>query len=156
MADIVLQHLEGSRKCADLFAGCGAFALRLARQASVRAVEAETAALQALDRAARHHPGLKPVGIERRDLFRSPLQPEDFKPLDAVIFDPPRAGAEAQCRALAKSTITKVAAVSCNPMTLARDLRILIDGGFKLLRVTPIDQFLWSPHVEAVALLERG
>lgn len=156
MADLILQHFDGASKCADLFAGCGAFALRLARQSAVHAVESEPRALQALDSAARHHAGLKPVTTERRDLFRSPLQPSDLKSFDCVVFDPPRAGAEAQATALATSTVSRVAAVSCNPNTLARDVRILIDGGFKLRSVTPIDQFLWSPHVEAVALLERG
>jgi 23S rRNA (uracil1939-C5)-methyltransferase len=83
------------------------------------------------------------------------MQPLDLKNFDGLCFDPPRAGAEQQCRELAKSRVQKIAAVSCNPSTLARDLRILIDGGYKLKSVTPIDQFLWSSHVEAVALLER-
>jgi 23S rRNA (uracil1939-C5)-methyltransferase len=99
--------------------------------------------------------GLKPVTVERRDLFRRPLTVQELKAFDAVVFDPPRAGAEAQCVQLAKSGVRRIAAVSCNPLTLARDLRILLDGGFKLVSVTPFDQFLWSPHVEAVALLER-
>ena len=102
------------------------------------------------------HPLVLPgVRLPRRDLFRRPMQPLDLKNFDGLCFDPPRAGAEQQCRELAKSKVQRIAAVSCNPTTLARDLRILIDGGYRLKSVTPIDQFLWSSHVEAVALLER-
>jgi 23S rRNA (uracil1939-C5)-methyltransferase len=155
MAELVIGHVGKSKLVADLFSGCGTFALRLARTCAVHAVEFDGPALSALDQAARRTQGLKPVTIERRDLFRRPLQPMDLKKTDAVIFDPPRAGAETQAKELARSKVAKIAAVSCNPVTLARDLRILIDGGYKLLSVTPIDQFLWSSHVEAVALLER-
>jgi len=95
------------------------------------------------------------VSIERRDLFRSPLQVADLKTCGGVVFDPSRAGAEAQSHALVQSKVQRIVAVSCNPVTLARDLRIRIDGGFRLVGVTPINQFLWSGHVEAVALLER-
>ena len=155
MIGIVDAHLNGAKRIADLFSGCGTFALPLARQAAVHAVEGDGAALEALDQAARHTAGLKPVTVERRDLFRRPLTAAELKKTDGVVFDPPRAGAQAQASEIAASGVSKVAAVSCNPATLARDLRILIDGGFKLVSVTPIDQFLWSPHVEAVALLER-
>ena len=155
MADLVTGHLAKSKRVADLFAGTGTFALRLARKSAVHAVEFDAPALAALDHAARNAQGLKPISVERRDLFRRPLLPLDLKYIDGVVFDPPRAGAEAQCHELARSKVTKIAAVSCNPVTLARDLRLLIDGGFKLKSVTPIDQFLWSSHVEAVALLER-
>ncbi|MDA4844838.1 class I SAM-dependent RNA methyltransferase [Hoeflea poritis] len=155
MIDIVGAHLNGAKRIADLFSGCGTFALPLARQAAVDAAENDGAALKALDQAARHTPGLKPVTVERRDLFRRPLSTAELKKTDGVVFDPPRAGAQAQAREIAASGVSKVAAVSCNPATLARDLRILIDGGFRLVSVLPIDQFLWSPHVEAIALLER-
>jgi 23S rRNA (uracil1939-C5)-methyltransferase len=155
MAAIVIGHVGKAKRVADLFAGCGTFSLRLARTAHVHAVEFEATALAALDQAARHAQGLKPVTIERRDLIRRPLQPLDLKQLEAVVFDPPFAGAEAQCQELARSKVSRVAAVSCNPVTLARDLAILIAGGYRLRSVTPIDQFLWSSHVEAVALLER-
>jgi 23S rRNA (uracil1939-C5)-methyltransferase len=155
MAGLVTAHLAKSKRVADLFSGLGTFALRLARKSAVHAVEFDAPALAALDHAARHAQGLKPVSIERRDLFRRPMQATDLKAFDGLCFDPPRAGAEQQCRELAKSKVQKIAAVSCNPVTLARDLRILIDGGYKLKSVTPIDQFLWSSHVEAVALLER-
>jgi 23S rRNA (uracil1939-C5)-methyltransferase len=155
MAELVIDHIGKAKRVADLFAGCGTFSLRLAKKSAVHAVEFEAPALAALDHAARNSQGLKPVTVERRDLFRRPLQPMDLKNIDALVFDPPRAGAEAQCHELAKSKVARIAAVSCNPVTLARDLAILIAGGYRLTSVTPIDQFLWSSHVEAVALLER-
>ncbi|MER0236824.1 class I SAM-dependent RNA methyltransferase [Fulvimarina sp. MAC8] len=156
MAELVLGHLAKAKRVADLFAGSGAFTLRLAKGAKVHAVEGEAGALAALDSAARQASGLKPITQDRRDLFRRPMTVKDLKPYDGVVFDPPRAGAEGIANALAGSAVKRVAAVSCNPQTLGRDLRILIDGGYKLKSVTPIDQFLWSHHVEAVALLERG
>jgi 23S rRNA (uracil1939-C5)-methyltransferase len=155
MADIVGGHLKRARKVADLFAGCGSFALRLAAKSEVHAVEGDAAALSALDRGSRFATGLKRVTGERRDLFRRPLTFKELNAFDGVVFDPPRAGAEDQSKQIARSDVPFVAAVSCNPVTLARDLRILIDGGYALKSVTPIDQFLWSPHVEAVALLEK-
>lgn len=156
MAELVCGHLSGCKRVADLFSGSGTFALRLARQSSVTAVESDGAALAALDAAARHAQGLKPVRVERRDLFRRPLMTAELKAFDGVAFDPPRAGAEAQAKELARSAVKRIAAVSCNPATLARDLRILVDGGYRIDSVHPIDQFLWSPHVEAVALLSRA
>ncbi|WP_457935686.1 class I SAM-dependent RNA methyltransferase [Mesorhizobium sp. 10J20-29] len=155
MVDLVGNHLSRARKVADLFAGSGAFALRLARNSEVRAVESDAAALSALDRAFRFTPGLKRVTTERRDLFRRPLTFKELNAFDGLVFDPPRAGAEDQSKQIARSDVPLVAAVSCNPATLARDLSILIAGGYQLKSVTPIDQFLWSPHVEAVALLEK-
>jgi 23S rRNA (uracil1939-C5)-methyltransferase len=155
MVELVGTHLARARKIADLFSGCGTFALRLARRAEVHAFEGDAAALSTCDRAFRHATGLKRVTGERRDLFRRPLSFKELASFDGLVFDPPRAGAEEQARQIARSEIPFVAAVSCNPATLARDLRILIDGGYSLKSVTPIDQFLWSPHVEAVALLEK-
>ncbi|TIP90357.1 MAG: class I SAM-dependent RNA methyltransferase, partial [Mesorhizobium sp.] len=155
MADIVGRHLARAKKIADLFAGCGSFALRLAAKSEIHAVEGDAAALLALDRAFRFASGLKRVTSERRDLFRRPLTFKELNAFDGIVFDPPRAGAEDQSKQIARSDVPLVAAVSCNPVTLARDLRILIDGGYALKSVTPIDQFLWSPHVEAVALLEK-
>lgn len=156
MAALAIEHIGKAKKVADLFAGVGTFALRLARKASVHAVESDDRAVKALDFAARNTQGLKPVTAERRDLFRRPLMTSEFKGFDAVVFDPPRAGAEAQCAELARSQVKKVVAISCNPLTLARDLSILIAGGYRIDQVTPIDQFLWSPHVEAVATLTKG
>ncbi|NTJ42806.1 class I SAM-dependent RNA methyltransferase [Agrobacterium larrymoorei] len=155
MADLVFSHVGKSKRIADLFCGTGTFALRLARVARVHAVEAEDKPLKALDFAARNTQGLKPVSIEKRDLFRHALIAKELKNYDAVVFDPPRAGAELQSKELARSTVRKIVAVSCNPLSLARDLSILIQGGYRVTRVVPIDQFLWSPHVEAVAFLEK-
>lgn len=155
MAGLAAGHLRKARRVADLFAGSGAFTFRLAEGSEVHAVEAEAAALSALDRAMRSTTGLKRITHERRDLFRRPLTFKELNAFDGVVFDPPRSGAEDQCVQLARSDVPCVAAVSCNPATLARDLRILLDGGYALKSVTPVDQFLWSPHVEAVALLEK-
>jgi 23S rRNA (uracil1939-C5)-methyltransferase len=155
MADLVLPHLSRAKKVADLFAGAGSFALRLAKRSEVHAVEGDAAALAALDRGFRQSSGLKRVTTERRDLFRRPLTFKEFDAFDGLVFDPPRAGAEDQSKQLARSDVPYVAAVSCNPGTLARDLSILVTGGYRVRSVTPIDQFLWSPHVEAVALLEK-
>lgn len=155
MAGLVGAHLGRSKKIADLFAGSGAFALRLAKASQVHAVEGEAPALATLDRAARFASGLKQVTTERRDLFRRPLMVKELARFDGLVFDPPRAGAEDQAKQIARSDIPAVAAVSCNPITLARDLSILVEGGYRVKRVIPLDQFLWSPHVEAVALLEK-
>ncbi|MBX3576011.1 MAG: class I SAM-dependent RNA methyltransferase [Rhizobiaceae bacterium] len=155
MAGLVLGHVGKARRVADLFAGSGAFALRLAAQAEVHAVESDPAALAALDRASRNTLGLRRVTVEKRDLFRRPLTAHDLDTFGAVVFDPPRAGAEDQSKQIARSTVPLVAAVSCNPTTLARDLGILVAGGYRVMSITPLDQFLWSPHVEAVALLEK-
>lgn len=155
MAELVGGHLSRAKKVADLFAGCGSFALRLAAKAEVHAVEGEAAALAALDHGFRFASGLRRVTTERRDLFRRPLTFKELAAFDALVFDPPRAGAEDQSKQIARSDVPLVAAVSCNPVTLARDLAILLEGGYRLKSVVPIDQFLWSPHVEAVALLEK-
>jgi 23S rRNA (uracil1939-C5)-methyltransferase len=155
MVELVLAHVGKAKRVTDLFAGSGTFSLRLARHAKVHAVEGDDKAMKALDAAARNTQGLKPVSIEKRDLFRRPMMVSELKSYDAVVFDPPRAGAEAQMRELARSGVKTVAAVSCNPITMARDLKILVEGGYKIKEVTPIDQFLWSPHVEAVALLVK-
>jgi 23S rRNA (uracil1939-C5)-methyltransferase len=155
MAALVTGHLAKAKRVADLFAGSGAFTFPLARQSAVHAVEGDKTSVAALDRARRATQSLKPVTVQTRDLFRRPLTAKELNEFQGVVFDPPRAGAEAQARQIAASTVKRVAAVSCNPATLARDLRILADGGYRIVSVTPIDQFLWSPHVEAVTLLER-
>lgn len=155
MAAEVVGHLGKAKQAADLFAGAGAFALRMAGRMQVHAVEGDGPALAALDGGFRGAADLKKVTVEKRDLFQHPLLPRELLGYDALVFDPPRAGAEAQVKHLAKANIRKVAAVSCNPVTLARDLEILIAGGYRLLSVTPYDQFLFTAHVEAVALLEK-
>ena len=155
MAELVLTHLASAKRVVDYFSGSGTFSLRLARHSAVHAVESEAASLAAQDQAYRYVTGLKPLTTERRDLYRRPVPAKEMKNFDGAVFDPPRAGAEGLARELAGSSIKRVAAVSCNPVTLARDLRLLVDGGYRLVSVTPIDQFLWSHHVEAVALLIR-
>jgi 23S rRNA (uracil1939-C5)-methyltransferase len=151
---LVLNQTGDAAAVADLFAGLGPFALRLAERARVHAVDSDAAAIAAL-RQASSVPGFKPVETEVRDLFRRPLLPAELTRFDALVFDPPRQGAEAQARALAESKVPVVVPVSCNPATFARDARLLIDGGYRLLAVTPIDQFRYSAHVEIVARLAR-
>jgi 23S rRNA (uracil1939-C5)-methyltransferase len=155
LARLVLEHCSGAPSVADLFAGIGPFALRLAERSRVLAVDDDDLALVALKRAAATTAGLKPVAVERRDLFRRPLMLEELDGFDAVVFDPPRQGALAQARALAASAVPLIVAVSCNPATFARDLRLLIDGGYRLGAITPVDQFRYSAHVEIVARLEK-
>lgn len=155
MAELVVAATAGARRVLDLYAGVGTFALRLARTATVTAAEGDAAAVAALDRAARGMTGRGRIAVERRDLARRPYVEKELAGFDAVVFDPPRAGAAEQSSWLAKSVVPTVVAVSCNPATLARDLRTLMDGGYRVEAVTPIDQFLWSAHVEVVAVLRR-
>lgn len=138
-------------RIADLYAGCGALTFPLASIAPVQAVEGDAAMVAALRTAARDGN----VTVTRRDLWRDPMTADELQAFDAVVFDPPRTGAGPVAEALARSPVPAVVAVSCNPATLARDLRILADGGYTVERVTPIDQFPWSAHVEAVAVLRR-
>jgi 23S rRNA (uracil1939-C5)-methyltransferase len=132
----------------------GPFALRLAERAKVMAADADEDAVAALREAAKT-PRLKPVTADRRDLFTRPYLAKELARLDAVVFDPPRQGAQTQARELAASMVPTVVAVSCNPLTFARDAGILVEGGYRLTRVTPVDQFLYSAHVELVARLEK-
>jgi 23S rRNA (uracil1939-C5)-methyltransferase len=154
LARLVAAHAAKPKMVADLFCGVGPFALRLAEKAKVTAIDADAAALDALAQAARA-PGLKPIAVQKRDLFRRPITTPELKGFDTVIFDPPRVGADAQARELAKSKVPMVIAVSCNAATFARDARILIDGGYELSDVTPVDQFKYTAHVEIVARFIR-
>ncbi|HEY6832955.1 MAG TPA: class I SAM-dependent RNA methyltransferase [Pseudolabrys sp.] len=156
LAQLVTQHVGKAKRVADLFAGIGTFALRLAETARVTAADSEASAVKALERAAQTTSGLKQVEAVARDLFRRPYLPMELKNFDAVVFDPPRQGAEAQAHELAKSVVKTIVAVSCDAATFARDAKILIDGGYKLIGVTPVDQFRYSPHVELVATFERS
>jgi 23S rRNA (uracil1939-C5)-methyltransferase len=156
MSDAVLDATSKAKRVADLFCGIGAFTLRLARRARLLAIDADRTAVAALEAAARQSQGLKPIEARVRDLFRDPLSPRELEGFDAVVFDPPYAGAKAQAEALARASVPVVVAVSCNPATLARDLRILIDGGYRIDRIVPIDQFVYSAHVEAVVILRRA
>jgi len=140
----------------DLFAGCGTFTFPVASHARVHAVEGDRAMTEAIRQAANQRQGLKQIEASHRDLQRGPLSIEELKPYAAVIFDPPKAGARAQADQIAASQIHKVIAVSCAPATFARDARSLVDGGFLLRWVAPVDQFRWSAEVELVALFERA
>jgi 23S rRNA (uracil1939-C5)-methyltransferase len=146
----VTRALGGAQRVADLFAGCGTFALPLAETAAVHAVEGDPAMTEALGRAARA-PGLRRITAETRDLFRRPLEPAELSGIDGVVIDPPRAGAEAQTARLAAARVPRIAMVSCNPATFARDARILAAAGYRLDWVQPVDQFRWSAHVELAA-----
>jgi 23S rRNA (uracil1939-C5)-methyltransferase len=154
LAQLVSDHVADAKSVVDLFAGVGPFALRLAERARVTAADADEPAIAALKRAAAA-PGLKPIATQVRDLFRRPFIPQELDPHQAVVFDPPRQGAEAQARMLAASKVPVIVAVSCNPATFARDAKLLTAGGYALTRVTPVDQFRYSAHVEMVARLER-
>jgi 23S rRNA (uracil1939-C5)-methyltransferase len=155
LANLVEVHCAGARRIADLFCGIGPFALRLAERARVKAVDSDAAAIAALQQAAAATQGLKPIQAQQRDLFRHPCTPAELEQLDAVIFDPPRRGADAQAHALAVSNVPTVVAVSCSPAAFARDARILIDGSYRLVRVTPVDQFVYSAHVELVSCFHK-
>src|SRR5690348_15288800 len=155
LAQLALERVGKATAVLDLFCGVGPFALRLAIIARVTAADNDQPALDALKRAAASTSGLKPVTIAHRDLFRRPFTASELKPFAAVVFDPPRQGAQAQAQELAKSVVPVVVAVSCDADTFARDAKILIDGGYKLEAVTPVDQFRYSPHVEIVAKFAR-
>lgn len=156
MTSLVVQGCGAAVNIADLFAGIGTFSFPLAQRAAVTAVEFDPMAVGALEHAARHAQRIKPMQVIERDLFKDPLSVNEMALFDAVIFDPPRAGARAQAECLAASDIGLVVAVSCNPTSLARDARILIDGGYEPVRVTPVDQFLYTSHIEVIAQFKRG
>jgi 23S rRNA (uracil1939-C5)-methyltransferase len=153
--ELVQNCVGDARVVADLFCGVGPFALRLAGRASVYAADNSEAAIAALRRAADHTSGLKPIETVRRDLFADPLTVLELNRFDAVVFDPPRVGAQKQVRELATSTVPVIAAVSCDAASFARDARTLVEGGYTLRHVTPVDQFKWSAHVEIVGCFVR-
>jgi 23S rRNA (uracil1939-C5)-methyltransferase len=155
LASLVLEHSKREKHIADLCCGVGPFALRLAQKSRISAFDSDAGAVTALQKAAAATPGLKPVKAEARDLFRRPLMPQELRDYDAVVFDPPRQGAQAITQQLAASKVPVVVAVSCNAATFARDARILVDGGYRLEGVTPVDQFRHTPHVELVARFTR-
>jgi 23S rRNA (uracil1939-C5)-methyltransferase len=155
MADVALKAMAGAGRIADLFCGLGTFTFRLASLAPVLAADADASAIAALKSAAGAAPGLKSITAEARDLYRRPVLAEELKRVDAVLFDPPRAGAADQARQIALSKVSTVVGVSCEATSFARDARILADGGFVLETVKLIDQFLWSPHVELVGVFRR-
>jgi 23S rRNA (uracil1939-C5)-methyltransferase len=155
LAALVAGHCKRAKHIADLFCGVGPFALRLAAKARISAFDSDAGAVTALSKAATSASGLKPVKAEERDLFRRPLMPQELRDYDTIVFDPPRQGAQAQVKQLAASKTPVVIAVSCNVATFARDARTLIDGGYEIESVTPVDQFRHTPHVELVARFTR-
>jgi 23S rRNA (uracil1939-C5)-methyltransferase len=155
LAAQVAGHCRRAKHIADLFCGVGPFALRLAANSKISAFDSDAGAIAALQKAAASTSGLKPIKAEVRDLFRRPLMPQELRDYDAIVFDPPRQGAQAQVLQLAASKIPVVVAVSCNVATFARDARILLDGGYRIEGVTPVDQFRHTPHVELVARFRR-
>ena len=156
MIDLVVAALpKKAKRVADLFSGLGTFTFPLAAKVQVAAFDSDRRAISVLEAAARRATGLKPIEARVRDLFREPLSPKELETYDAVVLDPPRAGAAEQAERLARSKVPVVIAVSCAPATLARDARTLIDAGFKMGPVTPIDQFIYSPHIEAITVFKR-
>ncbi len=149
------EALKGAGRVADLFCGAGAFALRLAQTHEVLAADSDASAIQALRRASGETRALRAIEVLARDLFQRPLRPKELAAFDGVLFDPPRAGALAQARALAESTVPVVVAISCSVESFSRDARLLVDGGYALESVTPLDQFRYSPHVEIAAVFGR-
>ena len=155
LVSAVTEAVGGARRVADLFSGCGTFALPLVARAEVHAAEGDPAMIAALEAGWKQAGGLHRLTTEARDLFRRPLLPDELRPFDALVIDPPRAGAEAQVAEIARSAVPLVAMVSCNPVTFARDARVLCDAGFRLDWVQVVDQFRWSPHVELAARFLR-
>jgi len=155
LAGLVLAHVGTAKRVVDLFCGIGPFALRLAERAQVIAADNDGSAIKALQRAVANTSSLKPIDAQVRDLFRRPFMAPELKGCDAVVFDPPRQGAEAQARELVKSAVPVVVAVSCDATSFARDARILVNGGYKCVSVTPVDQFRYSFHVEIVGKFEK-
>ena len=156
IAEAVLGYLSDEAEAlADLYCGCGTLSFPLSEKGRVLAVDGAGEAVAALWAAARRADRAARVAVELRDLAREPLLPEELARFDAVVFDPPRAGARAQAQALAESKVPRVIAVSCNPNSFARDARILVEGGYSLEEITPLDQFPWSGHLELVASFSR-
>jgi 23S rRNA (uracil1939-C5)-methyltransferase len=147
--DLVLGGVGDARTVGDFYSGVGTFSFALAKNATVYAVDRDAAAIAALRRA-----GAK-IRTETRNLDKRPLLKHELDNFDAVTFDPPYAGASAQTKELARSTVKRIVAVSCNPASFARDARTLVDGGYRLARVVPVDQFLWSAEIELVAHFVR-
>ena len=155
LAAFAVQTVEGAKNVADLFSGCGPFALRVAQKSSVHAVEYAAPMLDALAAAAKQVSGLKPITTARRDLHLNPLGPKELEAFQAVVLDPPRAGAREQARALAQSKIKAIAFIACDAESFARDAAILMAGGYKMQNIQVLDQFRWSHHIEVMAAFRR-
>ena len=155
LSALVTEALAPAKKVVDLFSGAGTFALRLAETAQVYAVDSDRLAVAACDQALQATPGLRRIGSEQRDLFRDPMTAKELARFDGLVFDPPRAGAEAQAHEIAKTRIKRVVAVSCDPASFARDAAILIEAGYRLEKLTPVDQFRYTAHLECVGVFRR-
>ena len=155
MAAFVVEAAAGANRIADLFCGVGTFTFALAAIAPVLAADSDPAAIAALKAGIATAPGLKAIAAEVRDLDRRPVLASDLKKIDTIVFDPPRAGAAVQAGQIGLSKASRVIGVSCNPATFARDARTLLDAGFTLDRVLPVDQFVWSPHIELIGVFSR-
>jgi 23S rRNA (uracil1939-C5)-methyltransferase len=155
MVDFAVAEAQGASRLADLYCGVGTFTFRLAEIGAVHAAEMSAPAIEALKAAMGSTPGLKPIQAEARDLIRRPVLSTELAKTDVVVIDPPRAGAAEQTVEIAKSKVAKVISVSCNPGTFAKDARALVDAGFRLEKVLPVDQFVWSPHIELVGVFTR-
>ena len=155
LRDFVVEAVGDAKTVIDLFAGCGAFSLPLAERAMVTSVEGEAAMIAALDAGWRQADGLRTVTGITRDLFRRPMLADELNKFDAIVFDPPRAGAKAQAEEIAQSSVPLVVGVSCMPGSFARDAAILTSGGYRLERVLPVDQFRWSAHVEMAGIFRK-
>jgi 23S rRNA (uracil1939-C5)-methyltransferase len=155
LTELVLAGVGPAKRVIDLYAGLGTFSFALAREAPVHAVDGARSQIAALTAAGARAALGGRVSAEIRDLETRPIMADELRRYDAAVFDPPRAGAKAQARALAGSEVSRVVAVSCNPATFGRDARTLVEGGYRLTRVVPVDQFLWSAEVELVASFER-
>ena len=155
MSAFIAEQAAGATRIADLYCGVGTFTFRLAEIAQVHAADFAPDAIRALIGALAAAPGLHGITAEARDLVRRPVLAEELRKTDLAVFDPPRAGAAEQAAELARSSLARILAVSCNPATFARDARTLIDAGFTLERALPVDQFLWSPHIELVGVFSR-
>ncbi|EFL88852.1 class I SAM-dependent RNA methyltransferase [Ahrensia sp. R2A130] len=153
MLDLASRHLKKSKRVADLFSGLGTFTFPLSANSKVHAVESDVAAVKALHYAQRD--GGKAVTSEIRDLIELPLMPKELEAYDGVCLDPPRAGAAEQIAEIARTDIRRIAYISCNPVTQARDVAVLVKAGWSIASITPVDQFVFSPHIESVALLEK-
>jgi 23S rRNA (uracil1939-C5)-methyltransferase len=157
LAEVVDEGTDGAKRVLDLFAGCGTFALRLAgadRKRTVLAMDSDDTLLEALRGAAKKGM-LAKVGVEDRNLLRKPVPADALNRFDAVVLDPPRGGAMNQTEALAASKVERIVYVSCNPITFARDAAQLLAGGYELAAIRPVDQFLWTPHLELAAVFVR-
>jgi 23S rRNA (uracil1939-C5)-methyltransferase len=155
MAAFAVDAVSGAARIADLYCGVGTFSFRLAQVGSVMAADSSAPAIAALRAASGAVAGIKTITAEARDLTKRPVLARELAKIDAVVFDPPRAGALEQAGEIARSKVSRVVGISCNPATFARDAKVLVDAGFTLDRVLPVDQFLWSPHVELVGVFSR-